>query len=303
MAPATWVVWIGNAWHVLLNWVLIFGKCGFPALGLLGAAYATTLSHALLLGGLWAWTVGFGLHRGAWRPWDRQSVALGGLWQVVRLGAPVGAQMSLEGWAFGLATMMAGWLGTAAVGAHQVVLNLASLTFMVPLGVAQGTATRVGNLIGARDGRGMRAAVLASLALGPGVMTLSAVLMTVLRHELPLLYTEDSAVLALGAGILPLAGAFQVFDGTQVVSGGALRGMGKPDAPAWINLLGYFALALPLGYLVAFPGGRGLGGIWFGLAVGLVCVALGLVFWVLVTARRPLDELGVAVRRGAPAGP
>lgn len=292
MAPATWVMWIGNVAHVLFNWALIFGHLGFPALGLAGAGMASSLMTALLVLGLALWVRGFGLHRGAWRPWDGESFR--GLSQTLRLGLPVGAQISLEACAFSLATTMAGWLSTAAVGSHQIVLNLAALSFMVPLGVSQAASTRVGNLIGEGEELGMRRAVRASLVLGASVMAVSALLFTALRFELPKLFTEDAAVVMLAAQILPIASAFQLSDGTQVVAGGVLRGMGRPNAAALVNLLGYYVLALPLGYFLAFRCKLGLVGVWLALFAGLTAVAIALLVWAQRTARRPLSELNVA---------
>jgi MATE family multidrug resistance protein len=296
MAPATWVMWIGNVWHVVLNWMLIFGHLGFSARGLTGAAMASSVMTLFLVLGLTCWVRVFKLHHGAWRAWDRESFALGGLLQTLRLGLPVGAQISLEACAFSLATMMAGWLGTEAVGSHQIVLNLAALAFMVPLGVSQAAATRVGNLIGEGQHLGMQRAVRASLILGAGVMLVSALLFTALRFQLPTLFTSDAAVVLLAAQILPIASAFQLSDGTQVVAGGVLRGMGRPNAAALVNLFGYYALALPLGYVLAFRYKMGLVGVWIALAVGLTLVALALLTWAVRTARRPIAELKVTLQ-------
>ena len=149
--PAMWVIFVSNALNVFLNWVLIFGKLGFPALGLVGAGLATALTNLLLPLMLWIWIRSFRLHEGAWRSWDRRSVDLHGLGRFVRLGWPVGLHMFLEANAFGVAMLMVGWLGIVELGAHQIVINMASLTYMVPLGLSIGAAARVGNLIGARD--------------------------------------------------------------------------------------------------------------------------------------------------------
>jgi len=288
MAPPTWVIWGANLLHVPLNWALIFGHAGFPALGVAGAAIASSLSTLLMLACLALVTRLLGLHEGAWRPWGRDSFDLAGLRHVFRLGLPVGLQLGFETCAFACATLMAGRLGRASLAGHQIVLNLASFSFMVPLGVSQGAATRVGNLIGAGDRDGMRRAVRAGLLLSVLVMSCSALTFSLFRFQLPRLYSDDVQVVALAAQILPLAAAFQLFDGLQVVAGGMLRGMGRPDAAALVNLLGYYVVALPLAYLACFSWQRGLPGIWLALAVGLMVVALALLVWVRRTARRPL---------------
>jgi MATE family multidrug resistance protein len=301
MAAATWVMWIGNAVHVPLNGMLIFGWFGAPALGLTGAALASSGTTLLELVGLVLWTRAFRLHEGAWRAWDGASFDRRGLLQAARLGLPVGAQMTLEATAFAIATLMAGWIDEKALASHHVVLNMAALAFMVPLGVSQGASARIGNLIGARDETGMRRSAVIALVLGAGVMTLSAATFTLLRHELPRLYTSEPTIVHVSATILPYAAAFQLFDGTQVVAGGLLRGMGRPDSAALANLLGYYAFGLPLSYVLAFSYGFGLAGIWTGLVAGLAAVAALLVERVSRTARRPIAELEIASAQ--PTGP
>jgi MATE family multidrug resistance protein len=299
MGPATWVMWIGNLVHVVLDWGLIFGRLGMPALGVQGAAIASSISTGLLVVLLALWVVALRLHEGAWRRWDRASFSPRGLLWTARLGVPIGLQISLESTAFSISTTMAGWLGREALASHQVVLNMASLAFMLPLGISQGASVRVGNLIGAGDERGMRRAAKVSIGLGASVMVFSAVAFSALRFELPHLYTEDGAVLALAAQILPLAAAFQVVDGTQVVAGGVLRGMGRPDAAAVVNLIGYYGLMLPGAYVLGFVWGHGLVGIWVALVAGLTVVAVALLIWVRRTARRPLAALRVQLEARA----
>jgi MATE family multidrug resistance protein len=296
MRPAMWCMLIGNVVNVGLNWVLIFGHLGFPSLGLVGAGLATAVTNVFLPLALWRWVVRFRLHDGAWRRWDRRSFEMAGLTRYLRLGIPVGLQLTLEANAFTIAMIMIGWLGVVELAAHQVVINMASVTFMLPLGVAIGASVRVGNLIGAGDPERLRLACRTAFAMGGGVMAIAAVVMLVYRNELPLLYLEDPAVVALAALLLPIAGAFQIFDGLQVVGGGLMRGMGRPKAGAIVNLLGFYVVGLPLGWLLAFPGGLGIVGIWWGLAAGLGGVALMIGLWVASTARKPLDELTVDTR-------
>jgi MATE family multidrug resistance protein len=301
VAPATWVMWVANALHLLGNWALIFGHLGLPALGFTGAAWASTITCAFLPLGLFAMMRWRRLHEGAWVPWDRFSFSAAPLLQTLRLGVPVGLQIALEAWAFAGASVMAGWISVPNVSAHQIVLNMASLAFMIPLGLSMGAATRIGNLIGEGDVHAMRSAVRASLVLGGGVMAFSAVAFTALREELPRLFTDDTELIALAATILPLASAFQLADGVQVVAGGALRGMGRPNAAAVINLLGYYVLALPVAYVLAFRMKLGLVGVWIALAIGLFAVAIALARWALYVSKKPLHELQVARAGSAPA--
>jgi MATE family multidrug resistance protein len=153
---------------------------------------------------------------------------------------------------------------------------------MMPLGIAQGAATRVGNLLGAREPGAAQRAAWVSLALGAGVMGLAAVAFVVGRAWLPGLYTPDSAVVAACAAIMPIAAAFQIFDGTQVVGCGILRGMGRVRPATAFNLIGYWLLGLPIGGWLALRGGYGLPGLWWGLALGLAVVAGSLVCFIAV---------------------
>lgn len=297
MLPVTLVMWGGNLVHALLAWMLVFGAGPMPAFGIVGAAAAESTTFLLLVIGLSTTIRVLGLHRGAWRRWRRDTFAWRGLVQTMRLGVPIGMQIAFEAWAFSIATFMAGWLGRDAIGGHQIVLNLAALAFMIPLGVSQGAATRVGNLVGAGDADGLRTAVAAALLLGVAVMAPPALLFTWLQHELPTIYSSDPAVVGLASQILPVAAAFQLCDGAQVVAGGVLRGMGRPDAGAVLSLVGYYVVALPLAYVAAFVWGYGLVGIWASLAVGLTIVAVALMLLVRGAVRHPLIALQLDIER------
>ena len=281
-----WVMFACNVLNVFLNWVLIFGNLGAPALGLVGAGLATGITNVLLPIGLFLWIRHFRLHEGAWRRWDARSFSLAGLGRYLTLGLPVGVQLGLEANAFTVAMMMVGWMGVTELGAHQIVMNLASFTFMVPLGVSIGASARAGNLIGAGDARGLRVACRVGFLMGGGVMAIAAVCFVAFRQALPTLYTNEASVVGMAALLLPIAGAFQIFDGVQVVGAGLMRGMGRPQAGAIVNLLGFYAVGLPLSYVLAF---RMISAwsIWWGLAAGLGGVAIMLVAWVSRTNRRP----------------
>jgi len=294
VAPAMWLAVLMNVANALLAWGLIFGRLGFPRLELVGAALAASVvaigEPLALLAMIWL----AGLHEGAWRRWDRRSFELRGLGQIARIGLPTGLQMSLEGSAWSLAAMMAGWIGAADLAAHTIVLNMIALWFQVPLGISLAGSVRVGNLLGAADLPGARLAGRVALGAGASVMGVAAVILVAFRGELPFLFTSQVDVVALSALILPIAGAFQVLDGTQIVAGGILRGAGRTQAPALANLLGYYTLALPFAAWIGAPGRWGLVGIWWSLLIGLVIVASLMLFWLRRASRLPLAELRVA---------
>jgi len=289
--PALWVMVVANVFNVAANWALIFGHLGFDAQGLVGAARATAATRTFTLVALLAWILIARLHEGAWERPTLQSMSPSGVWTIIKLGLPIGLQYMLEGWAFQVSTLLAGRLGEAELAAHTIALNLASLTFMVPMGLSLGVATRVGNLVGAGQPKRAQHAARLSLMMGAGIMVASAMLFVFTRNVLPYLYTEDIAVIALAASILPIAGAFQVFDGIQVVGGAILRGVGSTRPAAVFNLVAYYALGLPLGIALTFGLGWGLRGLWTGLAVGLAIVAGILLWWIFARVRYvPLSD-------------
>lgn len=295
--PALIVVVAANLVNAGLNWCFIYGRLGFPEMGVTGAGLATGITRVFLLLALLALIWVGRLHQEAWIPWSRQSLRFAGFRDVLLHGIPVGLQYGLEVWAFQIATILAGWLGKTQLGAHSIVLNLASLSFMLPLGISIGTVTRVGNLVGERRFHRAQLAAWVAMALGASVMAGSACLFVLGRSLLPSFYSTDQALLQHAIHALPIAGAFQLFDGIQVVGGGVLRGMGRTRPAAVFNLLGYYVLALPLSYWLAFTCGQGLAGIWWGLCLGLGVVALLLVAWIWKRGPNTLRSLKLPARR------
>ena len=280
IAPLVTIL-LANLLNVLFNWVLIFGNLGAPELGVRGAALATGLSKVSLFVILVAWIRFHRLHEGAWTPWTRAALVPAKMRDLLRFGVPIGAQFGLEVWAFNLAAIFAGWISTEALAAHTIVIRLASLSFMMPVGISIAAATRIGNLIGARQRRRAQDSAWVAITMGGLVMAVWAILFWVFRRDLTALFTADTAVIALGAVALPIAAAFQLFDGVQCVASGVLRGMGTTRPAAAFGLVGFYGIALPLAYLFAFELDGGLAGIWWGLCAGLGAVAVMLMLWVL----------------------
>ncbi|MEM9293774.1 MAG: MATE family efflux transporter [Acidobacteriota bacterium] len=289
MRPSLVVALLANVVNVLANAVLIFGYGPVPALGTLGAGIATALTQVFMLAAVlfmvWRWR----LHRGGWEGWSRQALKGSGLREILGFGWPVALHLLFELWAFAASTLLAGRLGSVPLAAHTIVINLATLSFMVPLGLAIAAVTRVGNLVGARRLDAAQRSAHVALVLGGGVMIVSALVFLAGRWVLPGLYTSEMEVLALCAAILPIAATFQIFDGVQVVAGGVLRGMGKTRPPALANFVAYYVLALPLGAWWAFDLGLGLKGLWWAMCLGLGIVAIWLCAWVLVRGPRTLS--------------
>jgi MATE family multidrug resistance protein len=255
------------------NWVLIYGKLGMPALGVNGSALSTCvarISMAVALIGL-AWQYERKRGHPLFQHWARPSLLK--LKQLVRLGAPAAGQIVLEVGAWNLGTFCAGLLTPVVLATHSIALNYASITYMVPLGVSAAAAVSVGHAIGAGDRDRARRAGWLALGLGTGFMLLAAVVFFVAPRPLIALYTSDPRVLAVGPSLLGLAAAFQIFDGIQTVSTGALRGLGETRFPMIANFVGYWILGLPLGIFLCFGLRWGIYGLWIGLTLALIVIA------------------------------
>lgn len=272
MRPILITTLVANLGNVVFNWALIFGHGGFPAMGAVGSGWATSLSRTLMFAGvaILAWpAIGPAL-----RPWRSDAFAFRPLLRMLRLGIPVGFQHSLEFGAFALVALVMGTLGKLEQAAHAVAINVASLSFMVPLGISAAAAVRVGRNVGRGDSVGVRRSAVVSMALGVGAMACSGLLFVSIPETITRAYTDDADVYRLAAVLLPLAGAFQLFDGAQVVALGCLRGVGDTFVPMLINLLGYWGVGLPVGYWLTYEARVGATGPWWGLVAGLGAVAL-----------------------------
>lgn len=281
MREATVAVIGANLVNIFLNWVLMYGNLGAPRLGAVGCALASAIGEWFMLAAIVR--LARPVLREHW-PGAAGMFELRPLARLLALGLPLGLTFALEVWAFHAAGLMMGRFGTRAIAAHAVAMNLATLSFMFPNGLAAATATRVGNLVGA--GMPWSRTAWVAVAAGASMMAIPAAIFVVLPVGLAGLYTGDPEVVSIAAILLPLAGAFQLFDGTQVVCFGALRGAGDVHLPAIANVVGYWALGLPIGAWLAFREGGGPAGIWIGLVLALAVVAAILLLRLSAVARR-----------------
>jgi MATE family multidrug resistance protein len=291
--PVVVAVVVANLANVVIDWALIFGRLGMPEMGPVGAGWASTICRILMA----AMVLVFG--RGALVPflreWTREDWAIGPLWRMLRLGFPIGLQLWIEVAAFSAAMLLVGLLGALPLAGHQIALTLAALTYMVPLGVSQAAAVLVGHAIGRGDTDAARREASAALACGVGFMAMTAAVLVAIPGWLARAFTADPAIVAAAAALIPIAGVFQVFDGTQGVSSGVLRGAGDTRVPMWCNLAGYALVGLPLGAWLCFTRGWGAPGMWWGLVAGLAAVAALLGWRVHVIS-------GSELQRMAPTG-
>lgn len=289
VAPVVWVIVLANVANFLLNKWLIFGGLGVAPMGVAGSAWATTISRYLMLG-LLLWIARRELLP-MLHPIRRQAFALAGLGRMFRLGLPIGLQIEIEMATFGAVALLMGSFGTLQVASHQVALNLASLTFMVPMGVGMSAAVLVGRAVGRGDPVAAKASAKAALALGAAFMCCTALMFILVPRFFAALYTTDTTVIAFAVILLPLAGIFQVFDGLQVVAVGILRGLGDTRAPMLINLVGFVVLGLGTSLVLAYRTPLGAVGLWWGLVIGLAAVATILLLRVRFALRRPLRRV------------
>ncbi len=289
VAPVLWTIIIVNLVNVALNKLLIFGGLGIPPMGVAGSAWATSVSRVLMVPLLLLFARANLMP--TLRPWRPEATLLGPLRSMLRIGVPIGLQLELEMSAFSAVALLMGRFGTVHVAGHQIAINIASLTFMVPMGVAMGAAVLAGNAVGRGDATGLRSASRAALLAGSGFMACTALVLLAIPRTLAGIYTADEAVLAFAATLLPIAGVFQVFDGLQVVGAGILRGLGDTRVPMLINLAGFVGIGLTSSFLLAYYTPLGPVGLWWGLVIGLVVVASILLLRVRHAVRRPVRRV------------
>lgn len=278
--PVMFALLTANIMNVAANWVLIFGHFGFPALGVTGAAWGTVISRI--------WMAGYLLAAIVYRERNQRPglfhtslrIELAWLRRLVGLGLPAAVQLTLEVGVFAAATVLAARLNPSALAAHQIAINYAALTFMVPLGVASAAAVRVGHAVGATNGPAALRAGWTALMFGTIFMSIAALVFLAVPRPLMAAFTIDEAVISVGVSLLGVAALFQLFDGLQAVATGALRGLGDTRTPMLWNLAGHWFIGLPLGYVLCFSFGLGVVGLWWGLSMGLIiCGAALLVVW------------------------
>lgn len=287
--PIVTTIVASNLLNATLNYVWIFGHFGFAASGVFGSAWATTASRwfmALMLLALsWPHVCPYLTHLAS-RVFSARA-----LLRMLSIGMPIGGQMMLEWGAFATIALLMGSLGVAYVAAHQIAVNLASLTFMVPVGVSSAGAVIVGHAVGRGDPEGVRRSSVAALLVGGAFMSLAAAAFILMPDFLVGLYTDSVDVFAVAVLLLPIAGVFQVFDGTHAVALGLLRGLGDTRLPVAASVVGFWCLGIPSSLWLGFGTNLGAVGLWWGLVLGLAIVALFLLLRLKQHEHRELVRL------------
>ena len=269
----TWAMASANLINWLGNWLLIRGHFGLPALGVLGSGWSTLAARIYMATVVAAATaiLEAGRSDGAGHfPFGFDPARFA---RLVRLGLPAALQLTIEIGAFGAATVLAGRLGPASLAAHQVVMNVSATTFMVPLGISAAASVRVGHAVGRGDPIGAAAAGWSAIGIAVAAMGISAVVLLTIPRTIAGAFTDDPATRALATVLLRIAAGFQLFDGLQIASIGALRGLGDTRTAMVANLIAHWGIGLPVGALLGLRLGGGVVGLWLGLSTGLIVTA------------------------------
>jgi MATE family multidrug resistance protein len=265
---------MGNLMNIGLNYILIFGKFGIPAYGLLGAGIATLISRIFMAFAMAGYVRLAARFQRYWNLLKSYAIHRDLIKQLLNIGFPSGMQFIFEVGAFSMAAIMMGWMGTVSLAAHQIAINLASLTYMMATGIAAATTIRVANQLGRKDIAAMRKVGLIGFTMSGTFMGINALLLILGRKFLPGLYISDPEVIDLASLLIWIAAFFQLSDGIQVVGLGALRGMSDVKIPTVITLVAYWVLALPVGYVSGIIFKLGPTGVWIGLWTGLTAAAV-----------------------------
>jgi MATE family multidrug resistance protein len=258
-----------NVVNIVVNYVLIFGKFGFPEMGLIGAGIGTLVAR-VIMPLMW---VGHILWRPVLKKYFYEAFTKNLEWSRIKkllsVGVPIAFQIIIEISAFSIGAIMMGWIGETELAGHQVAIGLAGATFMICLGISQATTIRVSHQKGLNEWKSIKTVAFSSTHLVLLFMSMTALIFIFGRNYLPFIFSTDEAVIAIAARLLIIAGFFQLFDGLQVIMLSVLRGLSDVNIPTLFALFSYVLIALPVSYLFAFTLGMGPNGIWYGYLVGL----------------------------------
>ncbi|WP_341708488.1 MATE family efflux transporter [Halopseudomonas sp.] len=295
--PAMLIGFIGLAINVPANYVLVYGKLGFPAMGAVGCGVATAIVMWAMLGCLLVYLRRSPLYRqcGLFDRFDWPKARTQG--ELIGLGFPIGMALFAETSMFAVIALLIGSLGAIVVAAHQVTLNFTSLAFMVPFSLGLAITVRVGHNLGRGGARDAMLATKVGLVLALLFAAIAAAIMFTLARQIPLIYTQDPQVLALASSLFALAALYQFSDAVQVACAGALRGFQDTRLPMLLTMIAYWLIGLPTGYVLGLTDwlgpARGPAGFWIGLIVGLSSAALFLGLRLLTVSRKPVYQQGL----------
>lgn len=301
--PVVFALVSANVVNLLGNWVFVYGHLGMPAFGVPGSGWSTCVSRIYMAIVLALAAIYYDRKRNSGLWLASRKLEVERIRELLRLGFPAASQLLFEIGGFAFATFLIGELGPVQLAGHQIALNVASFTYMVPLGISSAAAVRVGHAAGARDVHAAARAGWMAILFGAGFMALSGLCLFLFNHQIARVYTPDPVVVSAGATLLIVAAVFQLFDGLQVVATGALRGAGNTRTAMLANLIGYWVLGLPLGALLCFRLHLGAVGMWTGLCLALVLIGSSLLAVWQMTIREMVREVKVQATKTVMGGP
>lgn len=266
---AMYITVTANAINVLFNYLLIYGKFGFPELGLNGAGFGTLISRVAMPVLFFAYIMNTQAVKKYFILAHHELFNFQKIISLLKIGIPIAFQIIVEVITFSLGAIMMGWLGEVPLAAHQVAIGLASFTYMISLGISQANTIRVSHQMGVKDYKALKRAAFASTHLVLIFMSSMGLVFVFARNVLPFLFTVDSQVIEIASGLLIIAAVFQVFDGLQVVMLSTLRGMADVKLPMFIAFFAYLFIGIPTSYVFSFILKLGPQGIWYGYLAGL----------------------------------
>ena len=269
-----WITLAANAVNIFFNYCLIYGKCGFPELGVVGAGMATVIARSFMAVAFIIVVLKHPVYNIYLKYFTWENFKKSYIFRLVKTGVPISGQLVVEVLAFSLSAIMIGWLNEVSLAAHQIVLQLASATFMMAIGVASATTIRISHQFGAKHYKAVQFASIAAMHIVIVFMLFTALLFVLFRYQIPALFTTDTQVIAIAAQLLIVAAVFQLFDGLQIVGLAVLRGLADVTFAMWAAFISYLGLCLPMGYMFGFVCGFGAVGVWIGLALGLACAGV-----------------------------
>jgi MATE family multidrug resistance protein len=288
--PVAFALVTANIINALFNWILIYGKLGFPAMGTVGSGWSTAIARIYMAGVLIGYLFWYDHKHRTELLKTPVDIDLRRIKQLIALGLPAAMQFTLETGVFATVTTLIAKLGAVPLATHQIALNTVAFTYMVPLGISSAAAVRVGQALGRRDPAGAGVAGGTAIFIGAAFMSVASIVLLIVPSWIARIYTTDEIIIRSTGALLAAGAAFQLFDGIQSVATGALRGAGDTRTPMLCHFTAYWIIGLPLGYWLCFHLGWGALGLWTGLSLALILIGLVL----LLVWRKKVGKLVAA---------
>ena len=287
--PAMVITLAANLINVLGNWLFIYGNCGLPAMGLPGAGWATFITRLLMALSFVLYVLTSDKYLPYQPNFQFRTLDLSMIKKILKIGIPSGLQYFFEVGAFVGSAIIIGWLGTNQLAAHQIAINLASISFMCAIGISAAGSIRVGNAVGRNDPGATRKAGTAALLLSAMIMGSFGIVFVIFRELLPTFYIDNPKVVSIASSLIIIAAIFQLSDGTQAVGIGLLRGIADAKIPMFITFVAYWIVGLPVAYMLGFTFEYGVEGIWIGLSLALTASAVMLTTRFYHRSNQPIE--------------